>query len=91
MILVDDLFYVGSSGKLTGRWCHMVSNESVDELISFAKKIGLREEWLQTSVVHHFDLRPSKRRMAIHHGAREVSRKTLVIEGKKAKARKANT
>jgi hypothetical protein len=60
--------------------CHMVSTLPGDEgrleLISFARKIGLRSEWLQYpgSKRQHFDLVQSKRALAIKLGAREVSR-----------------
>jgi hypothetical protein len=64
----------------SGEWCHMWSaTGDTDELHAFAKKIGLRRDWAQVSssrIVkewHHYDLRPTKRVIALKHGAVEMS------------------
>jgi hypothetical protein len=46
-------------------WCHMVSDRYVEELHAFASEIGLRREWFQGGPRPHYDLRPSKRRLAM--------------------------
>ena len=52
-------------------WCHMISDTSTEELISFAVSIGLKPEWIQNkgSRYEHFDLTPNKRELAIANGA----------------------
>lgn len=80
-ILVDDLTdypetMVGSKAKKHGtRWCHMVSDASLDELHTFAARIGLRLEWGQRG---HYDLTPGMREKAVRAGAEEVSSRDLV-------------
>lgn len=63
----------------SGQWCHMAA-DSADELHALAARIGLRRAWAQvsTSGVLHYDLRPSKRALAVQCGAREVSGRELL-------------
>lgn len=56
----------------------MVSDRSVEELHAFASEIGLRREWFQDGKRPHYDLRPSKRRLAVSKGAVEVGARDLV-------------
>lgn len=53
-----------------GQWCHMIA-DSETELLAFAKRIGLRPEWIQKpgTLKVHFDLTPGRRAMAIKKGA----------------------
>ena len=72
-IYVDDL-----SRYKTGLWCHMATDGDLEELHSFAKKIGLKRAWFQDHhCVPHYDLRPSKRTLAIKEGA--ISTNTVEI------------
>lgn len=72
-IYVDDLRPYKRHGKNI-QWCHMMSDVSIDELVLFGASIGLRIEWLQNHPLHpHFDLRASKRKLAIERGAIEIS------------------
>ena len=73
MILVDPIIRYSS-----GEWCHMVSDESVEELHQFAAKIGLKRKAFQSVSRPHYDLRPSKRRLAVSMGAEEVGIRDLV-------------
>ena len=73
MILVDPV-----RRHPSGEWCHMVSDESVKELHEFAVRIGLKRRWFQSVSRPHYDLRPSKRRLAISMGAEEVGMRDLV-------------
>jgi len=73
VILVDGIKHYRS-----GWWCHMVSDRSVEELHAFASEIGLRREWFQSGSRPHYDLRPSKRRLAVSKGAEEVDARELV-------------
>jgi hypothetical protein len=73
MILVDE-----TRRHRSGWWCHMVSDRSVEELHAFASEIGLRRIWFQDGPRPHYDLRPSKRRLAVAKGAKEVNVRVLV-------------
>lgn len=72
MIFVDEL----AQWTVRRKWCHMVTDGDVAELNAFAKKIGLKPEWLQDKNKRykpHYDLVASKRELAIKHGAIEVN------------------
>ena len=73
MILVDE-----TRRHRSGWWCHMVSDRSVEELHAFASEIGLRGRWFQDGPRPHYDLRPSKRHLAVAKGAKEVNVRVLV-------------
>lgn len=73
MILVDRIRHYPS-----GEWCHMVSDESVEELHEFAARIGMKRRAFQNTSRPHYDLRPSTRRLAVSLGAEEVGMKDLV-------------
>jgi len=73
MILVDPIMRHRS-----GAWCHMVSDESVEELHQLAAKIWLKRKTFQSISRPHYDLRPSKRRLAVSMGAEEVGIRDLV-------------
>jgi Protein of unknown function (DUF4031) len=73
MILVDPI-----RRHWSGEWCHMVSDESLEELHEFAATIGLKREAFQSTSRPHYDLRPSKRRLAVSMGVQEVGMRDLV-------------
>jgi len=77
MIYVDELINFG--WKIRGRKvknCHLLCDNSVDDLITFANKIGLKAEYLQRSAdgTPHYDLVESKRKLAIINGAKELTK-----------------
>ena len=53
------------------RWCHLwTNNKDLEELHLFAKSIGLKREWFQDHrLLPHYDLVPSKKRLAVGKGA----------------------
>lgn len=62
-------------------WCHMAIgiNDDIEELHEMAGKIGLKREWFQDHELHpHYDLRASKRKLAVQNGAIEVDRHMFV-------------
>lgn len=70
MILVDGLANHG------GRWwCHMVSDTSMDELHTFAARLGIKRAWFDGD---HYDLRANKRALAAYLGAVEVNSRELL-------------
>jgi hypothetical protein len=74
MIYIDDLFEWGKRGS----WCHMVTDGNLEELHTFAAKIGLKRCWYQSQSHPHYDLRPSKRDLAIKNGAETITGRQLV-------------
>jgi alkanesulfonate monooxygenase SsuD/methylene tetrahydromethanopterin reductase-like flavin-dependent oxidoreductase (luciferase family) len=62
-----------------GLWCHMATDGDLDELHAMADRVGLKRAWFQDHPrVPHYDLRPSKRRLAVAAGAVEVGPKELL-------------
>lgn len=62
----------------SGMWCHMWA-DSLDELHAIASRIGLKRAWFQDRQhFPHYDLRPSKRRLAVNKGAIEATRKQMI-------------
>lgn len=67
------------------RWCHLVA-DSTRELFDMARKLRLSPNYIQrsSSGVVHFDLVPSKRKLAIKLGAIEIkSAEMIEIERRK--------
>ena len=62
------------------KWCHLMCDGSSDELLVFAREIGLKDEWLQRagSEREHFDLTEESREAAIRAGAVPVSPQEIV-------------
>ena len=62
----------------SGVWCHMGTDDhteaGLDELHAMAARIGLQRRWFQGRDPRHphYDLRPSKRALAVTAGAVEV-------------------
>ena len=75
MIYVDSLKEVSIIGAAfpSDYSCHLLSDESTFELHQFARKIGLKLEWYQDKRIPHYDLTPSKRKLAVLAGAVELS------------------
>ncbi|RJX77854.1 DUF4031 domain-containing protein [Pseudomonas sp. LS-2] len=66
-------------------WCHMVA-DTLDELHSFALKIGLRRQWFQSSASYpHYDIKLAVRSRAIQLGAVPGTRKQIIECAKKLK------
>lgn len=61
------------------RWCYMIA-DSPDELHDVAARIGLKRDWFRPASFPHYDLSPSKRALAVRHGAIEVSSRELVAK-----------
>jgi hypothetical protein len=60
---------------------HMMTDGDTAELVEFAKKIGLKSEWIQDDRPGgrpHYDLTAGKRGAAIRQGAQVVSIKEMI-------------
>lgn len=69
--------------------CHMYADD-LEELHKMAIKIGLKKEWFQNHPhLKHYDLTPSKRELAIKHGAISHDRREAVTKWEEL--RKKNT
>ena len=68
--------YVDRERNRFGRMimCHMFA-DTIPELMTFAKRLGLRDEWFQDDKTPHFDICLAKRREAIQKGAVEIDRR----------------
>ena len=73
------MVYVDDSKIPFGRMLmsHMVA-DNVDELHAMADKIGLKRKWFQNKRIPHYDVCQSKKRLAIGHGAVQVTAVELV-------------
>ena len=90
-VLVDPLREYPEAGLPWTRWCHMVSDESFDELHAFAAALGIPRERFQRD---HYDLPPHVRERAVAQGAVEVtisdlSRRMAGPRGERNRARHA--
>lgn len=84
MLYVDSIkeYPAAMCRGLPGRqWCHLISDESVEELHTFAQRIGMRRSWAQLppkASSPHYDLTPTRRMAAIAAGAVEADRSDFV-------------
>jgi hypothetical protein len=58
--------------------CHMIA-DSTAELLAMAGRIGVARKWIQKSGTYreHFDICLSKRKLAVVHGAIEISMREM--------------
>jgi hypothetical protein len=58
--------------------CHMMA-DTTEELLSMADRIGVQRKWIQKAGTprEHFDVCMSKRRLAVEHGAVEMTPKDM--------------
>lgn len=57
--------------------CHLLA-DTLEELHTFAKQIGLKREWFQNGSTPHYDLSLTKRKRAIQNGAIEIDNRKVV-------------
>ena len=71
------------------KWCHLLSDnfDDLEELHVMAAKIGLRKSYFQKRIIPHYDLVPSKRKLAIEHGAIEITNSEFYNFFKKYRSR----
>jgi hypothetical protein len=72
MIYVDELREYPTNLKYK-TWCHLWTDSNIEELHNLALKIGLKRSWFQDKKrFPHYDLVPSKRKLAIENGASRI-------------------
>ena len=76
-VYIDDLFETSPYKSKKWKWkqaCHLVA-DTKEELLEFARKLGLNLAWFQNKPGHlpHFDITANKRKEAIACGAKELS------------------
>ncbi len=87
-IMVDEL-HVWPNGK--GFWkgrlsCHLTTDGPIEELHSFALRIGLRRSWFQEHrLMPHYDLTEPRREAALRIGAVFVSGREQAITRRAAR------
>lgn len=61
--------------------CHMIA-DSTDELLAMAEKIGVAMRWVQKAGTRyeHFDIALGKRKLAVQHGAIEITQRELAMK-----------
>lgn len=69
----------GAARRYGTVWSHMMA-DTEDELIAMAKVIGLSERHIQHRgmATAHFDIIPTKRLLAIKHGAQEMATREII-------------
>jgi hypothetical protein len=77
-VYVDDWRQQTTVGRIRGRWSHLFSDTSDEELHAFAAEIGLRRSWFQKAndplqLRRHYDVVESKRVEAIAAGAEAIT------------------
>lgn len=78
-VYVDDMYKspLGKYGRM--KMSHMVADTPA-ELRAMAAKIGLSRKWIQDAGTprEHYDVALGKRKLAVAHGAKEVTMRELV-------------
>lgn len=67
-------------------WCHLVA-DSLDELHTFAKRLGLKRQWFQHAASYpHYDVTAPMREKALRLGAAEGDPVTIIDCARRLKA-----
>lgn len=86
-VYVDDMQMPADVGPCSGEWSHLMA-DSVEELLVFGAKIGMRRRWLQVKRSGvHFDVTEPRRRRAIQLGAVPIGYRSAQWRGVVAIAR----
>jgi len=68
-----------------GPSCHLIA-DSLEELIEFAVRLGMKKEWFQPKSSPHFDLNAEGRKTAVENGAIELSQRDFVAKLRELRA-----
>jgi len=79
MTYVDSLI---DWGWRLGPSCHLIA-DTIDELHSFADRLGMRRSWFQDDPkLRHYDLTAKRRAVAVRLGAVELDRREFVAKAR---------
>ena len=80
--------YVDNARNQLGRMlmCHMTA-DSFRELYDMVDKIGVDKRWLQNMRFPHYDRCQAKRKLAVKHGALEITTREIIKKGKELRMR----
>lgn len=68
------------------KWCHLVA-DSLDELHTFAAKLGLKRRWFQLVASYpHYDIPVDLRGKALQLGAKIANRRQIILAARQLKA-----
>lgn len=75
------MIYVDTIDRRTG-FCHMISDQSIDELHTFARSLLINPCWFENKrkkkgTEPHYDLLTWRRDLAVKAGATEISKREL--------------
>lgn len=91
-VYVDEIqeypdFMIAPAAKTYGnRWCHMMA-DTLEELHAAARRVGLSMRAFQNHPAHpHYDLVPTKRGLAVKHGAIELSAQEFAMRSYRKRA-----
>jgi signal recognition particle subunit SEC65 len=83
MAVYVDSEEIRSEGRI---WCHLVA-DSIDELHSFAARLGLQRKWFQSNSYYpHYDVTLSVRFKAVELGAINADRRQIIVCCKQMRA-----
>jgi hypothetical protein len=90
-VLVDELRPYPQARLRFTHWCHMVSDDSFEELHAFARRLGIPDRGFDRD---HYDLPPHVRERAVALGAEEVTTGELLVRmsgprGERARRRRS--
>lgn len=73
-VIVDPLFPTTPNARWRYKYAAHLSADTLEELVAFATRLGLKERWIQVSAngIVHFDLTKGMREKAIRLGAESV-------------------
>lgn len=89
-VYIDDAYIHAKVGRIVTKWCHLTA-DSTEELVSFARKIGMKPQWIQHAGTwkEHFDVTETRRFKAVEHGAVEIGYRDTItfLQAKKNRIR----
>ncbi|MFJ2504065.1 DUF4031 domain-containing protein [Microbacterium sp. NPDC087592] len=84
---VDDMRRRATVGRCSARWSHLIA-DTTEELLDFAKVLGLSPEWIQKPGTHreHFDVTDGMRIRALAYGAVPITFQELTAVTRRIRA-----
>lgn len=79
-VYIDDAYIPAKVGRIVTKWCHLTA-DTTEELVSFARKIGMKPQWIQHAGTwkEHFDVTENRRLKAVEQGAVEIGYRDSIV------------